>query len=319
MYLKIVLTGTLADTNQIRAWPLERQGQRIFLIDTPGVNETEFNETEFTETGFRRWEYENLEEWLGNQGRVDQKGVELDGIVFLLSIAENPRPHPWISLLILMERLCKEKPLSRVIVATTGWDFVGYTKGLWRESEFKLKTRHVSETRFHDSDWIRLAHTGLDSLATLDKLLQQINSDIQDRSVEETATHQGEINASKQKTSSSKNAQASDEAEEKRHRSAATKHEEEITALKQQILDLEKANQALKAENEHSHAALAASTTQAAATQEALTTALNERTKELTAIKAYVAEAERTATGYWGNVDIPPIPYSLEPPRQAND
>jgi chromosome segregation ATPase len=50
-----------------------------------------------------------------------------------------------------------------------------------------------------------------------------------------------------------------------------------------------------------------------------LTAELDESKIEIVALNAYIAEAERTATGYWGNVEIPPIPYSLEPPRNAGD
>ena len=250
----------------------------------------------------------------------------------LLSVAEDPATRLLNQDFIFVERCWREKPLSRIILATTGWESVtpnvGSKVGFVYESRLKRIAQNLNKTRFGDSYWVRIARTKQSCLAALDMLLQRINSDIQDRSVEQTAKHQGEINASKQKIASSKKAQATAEAEGKRHRSAhvaATKYEEEITALKQQILILEKANQALNAENERYYTALAASTNQAAETQEyenqieALTTELDERTKEVTAMKAYIAEAERTATGYWGDVEIPPIPYSLEPPRQASD
>jgi hypothetical protein len=261
-------------------------------------------------------------------GRVYQNGVELDGIILLLSLAEDPATRLENQDFIFVER-CNEKHLSRIVLATTWWDFVSPKKSLVYESRLKRIAQNLSKTRFGDGDYIRLYHTKQSCVAALDVLLQQINSESQDRSVEQTAKHQGEIGASKQKKASSKKAQTTDETEEKRHRSdhaAATKYEEEITALKQQILKLEEANHALNVESlERYFTALVVLTTEAARTQEyenqiaSLKAELDERTKEVTAMKAYIAEAERTATGYWGDVEIPPIPYSLEPPRQASD
>lgn len=48
-----------------------------------------------------------------------------------------------------------------------------------------------------------------------------------------------------------------------------------------------------------------------------LTAELDESTREVAALKAYIAEAEITATGCRGDVEIPPIPYSLEPARDT--
>ena len=87
-----------------------RNGQTIYLIDTPGFDDTDRTDTE------------TLEDLAHFLGATYLKDIKLAGIIYLHSIADNRIKGSNLKNFTLFQQLCGTDSLSNVVLATTMWD-----------------------------------------------------------------------------------------------------------------------------------------------------------------------------------------------------
>lgn len=103
------------------------EGRNIYLIDTPGFDDTTRTDTEILR---------EIAAWLKKS--YDDK-VQLAGIVYLHHISDNRVGGSGVTNIRLFKELCGEKALSCVVLATTMWDLMPRDKAERREQELICK------------------------------------------------------------------------------------------------------------------------------------------------------------------------------------
>jgi len=103
------------------------EGRNIYLIDTPGFDDTTRTDTEILR---------EIAAWLKKS--YDDK-VQLAGIVYLHHISDNRVGGSGVKNIRLFKELCGEKALSCVVLATTMWDLMPRDKAERREQELISK------------------------------------------------------------------------------------------------------------------------------------------------------------------------------------
>jgi GTP-binding protein EngB required for normal cell division len=99
------------------------EGRNVYLIDTPGFDDTTRTDTEILG---------EIAAWLKKS--YDDK-VQLAGIVYLHAISDNRIGGSGVTNIRLFKELCGEKALSSVVLATTMWDMMPREKAERREEE----------------------------------------------------------------------------------------------------------------------------------------------------------------------------------------
>ncbi|KAF2118942.1 P-loop containing nucleoside triphosphate hydrolase protein, partial [Lophiotrema nucula] len=112
-------------TERVQAIPCEfEDGQRMWLVDTPGFDDTYRSDAELLE---------ELATWLNSAYR---RQIQLTGIVYLHRIKDIRIGGAAIKNLRMFNQLCGEHGLGSVVLATTMWDSgVDEQAGLKREQE----------------------------------------------------------------------------------------------------------------------------------------------------------------------------------------
>ncbi|KAK0726143.1 P-loop containing nucleoside triphosphate hydrolase protein [Lasiosphaeris hirsuta] len=103
------------------------EGRNIYLIDTPGFDDTTRTDTEILG---------EIAAWLKKS--YDDK-VQLAGIVYLHHISDNRVGGSGVTNIRLFKELCGEQALSCVVLATTMWDLMPRDKAERREQELICK------------------------------------------------------------------------------------------------------------------------------------------------------------------------------------
>ncbi|KAK1757205.1 P-loop containing nucleoside triphosphate hydrolase protein [Echria macrotheca] len=101
------------------------EGQNVYLIDTPGFDDTTRTDTDILK---------EIATWLKKS--YDSK-IQLTGIVYLHRILDNRVGGSGTSTIEMFKELCGESGLSSVVLATTMWDTVPLDKAEEREEELK--------------------------------------------------------------------------------------------------------------------------------------------------------------------------------------
>lgn len=97
--------------------------QKCFLIDTPGFDDTHRSDTDILR---------EIADWLN---RSYQANIQLAGIVYLQAINNTGVTGSSLKNLRMFRKLCGEKRLSCVVLATTMWSLVEEEVGARREAE----------------------------------------------------------------------------------------------------------------------------------------------------------------------------------------
>ncbi|KAF2466864.1 uncharacterized protein BDR25DRAFT_267570, partial [Lindgomyces ingoldianus] len=112
---------TCTDTVQCVPCTLD-DGQRIWLLDTPGFDDTYRSDTEILK---------EVENWLNTSG------IRLTGIIYLQSISDVRFTGRGLRNLRIFKRLLGENGLANVVLATTMWTYISDEEGRRREAEIK--------------------------------------------------------------------------------------------------------------------------------------------------------------------------------------
>ncbi|KAH8194395.1 hypothetical protein TruAng_011438 [Truncatella angustata] len=104
----------LVETSQVERHKANIDGQRVYLIDTPGFDDTNLNGGRSDSDVLSE-----LADWLN---RSYQTGVKLAGIIYLHRITDARMQGTALKNLQMFKRLCGDKGLPGVVLATTMWD-----------------------------------------------------------------------------------------------------------------------------------------------------------------------------------------------------
>ena len=140
-------TEETSETQDVRSFRCEHQGNQFSLVDTPGFNDTYRSDREILQ---------ELADWLLESYRNGQK---ISGIIYLHSISAPRVEGSSMRNLRMFRELCGEEFMRNVILGTTFWDTVSEGVGAAREKElvetegfFKaMKDRGCEIVRISDS------------------------------------------------------------------------------------------------------------------------------------------------------------------------
>lgn len=104
-------------------------GRRLFLIDTPGFDDTYKSDTDILR---------EVANWLS---QAYENEVQLTGIIYLHRILDTRLGGSAMKNLRMFKKLCGESSLASVVLATTMWDDVEEDTGNNREQELKTNPR----------------------------------------------------------------------------------------------------------------------------------------------------------------------------------
>jgi hypothetical protein len=97
--------------------------RKLFLIDTPGFDDTHRSDTDILR---------EIADWLNRSYKAN---ITLAGIVYLHRIVDNRIGGASMKNLRMFKKLCGQKGLSSVVLATTMWNTVSPEEGARREHE----------------------------------------------------------------------------------------------------------------------------------------------------------------------------------------
>ncbi|KAF2233095.1 hypothetical protein EV356DRAFT_421556, partial [Viridothelium virens] len=115
-----------AGTADIEEIPCKVGDKYVILVDTPGFNDT--NQKDRSDTDILA----NLADWMQESWSED---MLLSGIIYLHSINEARMTGSSITNLRMFRKLCGDKNLKNVILATTKWGITPEADALRREKE----------------------------------------------------------------------------------------------------------------------------------------------------------------------------------------
>lgn len=116
-----------AGTASISIHPGQIDDKAVYLIDTPGFDDTSRSDTEILR---------ELATWLERSYDAD---IKLAGIVYLHRIQDNRVGGSGVKNIHVFRELCGTEALSSVVLATTMWDSLSKEKAEEREEELKTK------------------------------------------------------------------------------------------------------------------------------------------------------------------------------------
>ena len=115
----IVVLGT----EDVSAYEMQYRGQRVWLLDTPGFNDTHRSDTEILT---------DITAWLM---RAHESRIKLSGLIYLHNITHNRMEGSTHTYLKTFRGLCGDENLKSTILVTTMWDHVSQVLGDSREAE----------------------------------------------------------------------------------------------------------------------------------------------------------------------------------------
>ena len=126
IYLNDSPSNRAAGTQDIQTASATINGREVWLIDTPGFDNTDRSDVDILAT---------IADW-AQQANHERK--HLSGIIYFHRITD-PRMEGSNMNLRMFRELCGEKNFSNVILCTTMWDKVGEEEGRRREQELRNK------------------------------------------------------------------------------------------------------------------------------------------------------------------------------------
>ncbi|GIZ37350.1 hypothetical protein CKM354_000080000 [Cercospora kikuchii] len=133
--------GLTSCTTAVEMHILEREnGRKIFLIDTPGFDDT------------NRPDIEVLKDVAFFLSQTYRQAIQLTGIVYLHKITDNRMSGSSVRNLSMFKQLCGESVYPHVVLATTMWSYLDKSPVLHEEGE-----RHMKEL-IARPDWWGFMH-----------------------------------------------------------------------------------------------------------------------------------------------------------------
>ncbi|KAK1750449.1 P-loop containing nucleoside triphosphate hydrolase protein [Echria macrotheca] len=129
----VVGDSLMSCTSKISIHPARINGKDVFLVDTPGFDDT--NRSDAVVLG-------DVADWLN---RSFKAGIKISGIIYLHRITDNRVGGSAAKNLIIFKKLLGQAGYSCVVIATTHWDAVSPEVGERRERELKENTRFWKE------------------------------------------------------------------------------------------------------------------------------------------------------------------------------
>ncbi|KAL8381613.1 hypothetical protein RB595_005750 [Gaeumannomyces hyphopodioides] len=132
-----------SETADVQIFPATIKGQKIYLVDTPGFDDTHKSDVDVLRL---------LVNWLGE---TYKREVRLAGIVYLHRIADPRMSGSAMKNLRMFKKLCGNDALSRVVLATTMWGNVSEKEGARREEELRTNEDYWSGMIEEGSEMLR--------------------------------------------------------------------------------------------------------------------------------------------------------------------
>lgn len=130
-------------TASISIHPTCIEGENIYLVDTPGFDDTNRTDTDILE---------EIASWLE---RSYDANIKLAGIVYLHRIQDNRFSGSNTRNIHLFRELCGKDSLASVVLVTTMWDTLPADKAEEREEELKTKTEYWGDLVRHGCTVLR--------------------------------------------------------------------------------------------------------------------------------------------------------------------
>ncbi|KAL8288224.1 hypothetical protein RB597_000359 [Gaeumannomyces tritici] len=134
-------------TQPVGVYPVQwTDGTRIFLVDTPGFDDTDLSDSEVLKelAGWLTWSY--------------KKKIRLSGIIYFHRISDPKMQGSAKRNLIMFKKLCGPEALKMVILATTMWGLVDQEVGKVREDELRTTEEYWGHMVQHGSRIFRHAN-----------------------------------------------------------------------------------------------------------------------------------------------------------------
>ncbi|KAK3291801.1 P-loop containing nucleoside triphosphate hydrolase protein [Chaetomium fimeti] len=129
----VVGDSLMSCTSKLSIHPVRTAGKDIFLVDTPGFDDT--SRSDALVLG-------DVADWLS---RSFKAGINISGIIYLHRITDNRVGGSAAKNLIIFKKLLGQAGYSCVAIATTHWDAVNPAIGERRERELRENTRFWKE------------------------------------------------------------------------------------------------------------------------------------------------------------------------------
>ncbi|CUS15775.1 unnamed protein product [Tuber aestivum] len=241
--MKTPLTNGATGTQDIQTARTTINGREVWLIDTPGFDDTNRSDVDILST---------IAEWVKQASHERQ---HLSGIIYFHRIADPRMEGSNMKNLKMFRELCGEKNFNNVVLLTTMWDKVSEEDGQKREDELKsragfwgnLISRGAQVKRHRGPDFTTSARDIAQPLIEKDTIVLKLqdeldrNSSLSDTSAGRYLTgeieaikrqHQGELEALK--------AELKDTSSKEEIKLLRECYQKEIQALKKATDDLEK-------------------------------------------------------------------------------
>ncbi|KAH7303682.1 hypothetical protein B0I35DRAFT_330121, partial [Stachybotrys elegans] len=125
-YPEVVLTpGVHADTQEVRAYPFQHGDKKVWLVDTPGFDDT------------KRADIDVLEDLAGWLMAATKNNLKLVGIVHLHRITDVRLGGVAYKDLTMFQRLCGKDSFPSVVLGTTMWPANPTANDYNREKELR--------------------------------------------------------------------------------------------------------------------------------------------------------------------------------------
>ncbi|KAE8142021.1 P-loop containing nucleoside triphosphate hydrolase protein [Aspergillus pseudotamarii] len=139
----LVGDSLMSCTTEVGIHKAQIDNQRIFLIDTPGFDDTTRSDTDVLV---------EIADWLRFSYN---ENIKLAGIIYLHRIKDVRMGGASIRNLMMFKKLCGEKCLNGVVLATTMWNNPPTEKEVKRESQLKSERKFWGEMIGHGSQVFR--------------------------------------------------------------------------------------------------------------------------------------------------------------------
>ena len=113
---------------------MDRKGRTIFLVDTPGFDDTSRSDTEV------------LTDLASFLGATHSKDIMLAGIIYLHRITDNRMGGHAFRNLAMFRKLCGKNCMHKVVLATTMWDKL-------KDADARREARRCEEELMNTEDW----------------------------------------------------------------------------------------------------------------------------------------------------------------------
>jgi len=174
IYLKDSPSNEAAGTQDIQTAITTINGREVWLIDTPGFDDTHRSDVDILST---------IANWVQHASHERKR---LSGIIYLHRIADTRMEGSHMKNLRMFRELCGEKNFGNVVLCTTMWGKVSEEEGQRREAELRSKetfwgsliSRGAQVVRHQGSDLTASAKKIAESLIQKDTIVLQLQQEL---------------------------------------------------------------------------------------------------------------------------------------------